>query len=150
MVEKRLHCNGSEESVALILRMVISVHQLSIYGAVADLCTELDPDPNHIESEICESLVIPIDITNANATSQNSTSLAQGDWLQEYARKFAEHPDDQKLSKLCSDASFLKEIGKGQFFIAIEEGSEVVQTACREYTQPRDLRTDRKGGFVRI
>ena len=52
--------NGSEETVELILRTVISVNQLSIYGAVADLCKKLDPDSmNHIESEICGSLVIP-------------------------------------------------------------------------------------------
>ena len=111
----------------MILRTVISVNQLSIYGAVADLCKEFDPESrNHVESEICETLVRPTEIANANATSQSSTSLAQGDLLQEYCRKFAELLDDQKLSKLCSDAGFSKEIGKGQFFMTIEEGSEVV------------------------
>ena len=112
---KSIQINGSEETVELNLRTVISVNQLSIYGAVADLCRELDPDPNHIDSEICESLVIPSKITNANATSQSTTSLAQGDFLPDYERKFAELLDDQKLSKLYSDAGFLKEIGKGQF-----------------------------------
>ena len=72
--------------------------------------------------------------TSANATSQNSTSVAQGDLLQEYGRKFEVLPDDQKLSKLCSDAGFLKNIGTSQFFITSEEGSEVMQTACREHT----------------
>ena len=38
-----IHYNGSEETVELILRTTISVNQLSIYGAVADLCNELDP-----------------------------------------------------------------------------------------------------------
>ena len=33
-----MHLNGSEETVEVILRTVISVNQLSIYGAVADLC----------------------------------------------------------------------------------------------------------------
>ena len=94
-----------------ILRTVISVNQLSVSGAVADLCKELDPDSrNQIEGEICESLVTPTDILQASAISQSSTSLAQGDLLQEYDRKFAELLDDQKWSKLCSDAGFLKEI----------------------------------------
>ena len=70
---------------------------------------------------------------------QSSTSLAQGDLLQEHDRKFAELLDDQKLSKLCSDSGFLKETWREQFFITVEEVSEVVQTTCREYTQPRDL-----------
>ena len=105
--KKSIHFNGSEETVELILRTVISVNQLSIYEAVADLCKELDPDSrNQTEGEICESLVIPTETPNADARSQSSTSLAQGDLLQEYERKIAELLDDQKLSKLCSDAGF--------------------------------------------
>ena len=42
--KKAIHYNGSEENVELILRAIISAHQLSIYGAVADLCNESDPD----------------------------------------------------------------------------------------------------------
>ena len=122
--EKSSHYNGSEETVDLILRTVISVNQLSFYEAVADLCNELDPD--HAENEICESVVIPTESANVKITSQSSTSSAQGDLLQEYEQKFAELLDDQKLSKLCKDAGFLKEIGKGQFFITIEEESEVM------------------------
>ena len=130
--KKTIHYNGSEETVELILRTVISVSQLSIYGAVADWCNELDP--NYAESEIFESLVIPTESANAIATSQSSTSSAQGNLLQDYFEKFAELLGDQKLSKLCRDAGFLKKIEKGQFFITIEEGSEVMLTACREYT----------------
>ena len=43
----------------------------------------------------------------------------------------------------------LGEIEKGHFFIAIEEGSEVMQTACREYTQLRNLTTSRPRGWIR-
>ena len=69
---KSIHFNSSDDSIELILRSNISVNQLSIYGAVADLSKELDPDSrNHIESEICEPLGIPTEITNAEATSQS-------------------------------------------------------------------------------
>ena len=110
----------------MILRTVISVNKLSIYGAVADLCNELDPD--YAESVICESLVIPTESAKANATNIIST----GNPIASYCEKFAELPEDQKLSKLCKDAGFLKKIEKGQFFITIEGGSEIMQTACRE------------------
>ena len=146
--KKTIHYNGSEETVELILRTVISVNQLSIYGAVADLCNELDPD--YAESEICESLVIPTESANANTTSQSSTSSAQGNSLQDYFKKFAELHEDQKLSKLCKDAGFLKKIEKGQFFITIEEGSEIMQTACREshsISKPHNIPTERVDSF---
>ena len=41
---KSIHFNGSDKTIELILRMTISVNQLSIYGAVADLCKELFKD----------------------------------------------------------------------------------------------------------
>ena len=52
--KKTIYYNGSEENVELIPRTIISANQLCTYGAVADLCNELDPD--YAESE---SLVIP-------------------------------------------------------------------------------------------
>ena len=36
-----IHFNGSDETTEVILRTVISVIQLSIYEAVADMCGEL-------------------------------------------------------------------------------------------------------------
>ena len=39
--KKSIHFNGSEENIDLILHTIISVNQLSLYGAVADLCREL-------------------------------------------------------------------------------------------------------------
>ena len=77
--------------------------------------------------------------------TQSSTLSAEGNLLQDYFMKFAELPEDQKFSKFCKDAGFLKMIEKGQFFITIEEGSEVMQTACREYTisKPHNIPTKR-------
>ena len=53
------------------------------------------------------------------------------------------------MSKLCKDAGFLKKIEKRQFFITIEDGSEVMQIACREYTHTRNLTTSRPRGWIR-
>ena len=36
-----IHFNGSDDTVKVVLRTIISVNQLSIYGAVADMCEEL-------------------------------------------------------------------------------------------------------------
>ena len=35
-----IHFNGSDDAIELIFRTIISVNQLSVYGAVADLCGE--------------------------------------------------------------------------------------------------------------
>ena len=117
MVERKpFTTTDVKKTVELILRTVISVNQLSIYGAVAGLCNESDLD--YAESEICGSLVTPTESANANTTSQSSTSSAQGNLLQDYFEKIAELPEDQKLSKFCKAACFFL-IEKGQFFITI-------------------------------
>ena len=92
--------------------------------------------------------MIPTEIANTNTTSQSSQS-ARGHLLQDYFKKFADFAEDQKLSKLCKDIGLLKKIEKGQFFITIEEGSEIMQIACREYTRSRNLETSRPKGWIR-
>ena len=47
--KKSTHFNGSDETIELLRRTVISANQLSIYGAIADLCNELSKDLNALE-----------------------------------------------------------------------------------------------------
>ena len=42
--KKSIHFNGSEENIELLLRTIISTKQLSVYGAIADLCKEPSED----------------------------------------------------------------------------------------------------------
>ena len=73
--KKTIHYNGSEQTIELILRTIVSVNQSRIYGAVADLCKELDLD--YTKSVIWESLVVPTERADAYAKSQSSTQSAQ-------------------------------------------------------------------------
>ena len=41
---KSIHFNGGDDTIDLILQTIVSVNQLSVYGAVADLCKELSKD----------------------------------------------------------------------------------------------------------
>ena len=72
--KKSIHFNGSEETVELILRTLLSVNQLSAYGEVADLCEELAKDSpsarKHAENENWEPMVVPTEFPNANTISQ--------------------------------------------------------------------------------
>ena len=57
--KKSFHFNGSDENIELLLCTVISANQLSVSGAMADLCNELPKDlrapgkpaaPDHLET----------------------------------------------------------------------------------------------------
>ena len=91
--------NGSDETIELILRTVISVNQFSVYGAVADLCGELARDSKGTErSGAVEDL-------ESMFSGQNFRQLFEFLRLQ----KFEDLPEQEKLTKLCSNAGFLEE-----------------------------------------
>ena len=46
-----IHFNGSDKTVKVILRTIISVNELSVYGAVADMCDELARDISKISED---------------------------------------------------------------------------------------------------
>ena len=111
--KKSIHINGGEENIELILRTVISANQLSVYGALADLCNELSKDswasvkPDSLDH--LEKMEIPTDLSIA----ENPTNAQQRrNLVQEHERKFEHLSKDQKLSKLCSDVG-LKLVERG-------------------------------------
>ena len=78
-----------------------------------------------------------------------------GNLLQNYERRFEKLPEDQKLSKLCSEASLnLVEVGQIFYTLPSPNGANN-QSLCREYTLPRDekgklcKRVDRKRCAIR-
>ena len=64
--KKSIHFNGSEETNELLLRTIISVNQLSIHGAEADLCKELskvsEVAGKPTANEDLESMEIPTEL----------------------------------------------------------------------------------------
>ena len=103
---KTVPFNGSEHNVELILR------QLSIYGAVADMCTEVSKDTMasgkpeaHAAQDPLETMEIPTNLLLPTLEPMNSDKW---NLLQEYEQQFEQLSDAQKLSKLCSKAGLKK------------------------------------------
>ena len=147
---KSIHFNGSHVTIELLLRTVISANQCSIYGAKPDLFDEVPkrirapekPEaPKHLEKG--GNSYCPL----KGRKFYQCTS--RGNLVQEYERKFEQLSEDQKLSKLCSDAS-LKFVERGQYFYTLEtEEGEQIQHLCREYTMPRNEKETRVRGWIR-
>ena len=123
-----IHFNGSDETVEVILRTVISVNQLTVYGAVADMCGELTWDtsksskgagkPRLIDN--LESMVMPPEASTTDQTSPTDARV-QGNLLREYEQKFADVPEPHQLTQLCFNVGFSNNIEKGQFFITFDD-----------------------------
>ena len=97
--------------------------------------------PDHLEK---------MEIPSVLSKAENSTNEQQ--WrnlVQEYEQKFEHLSQDQKLSKLCSDAG-LKLVERGQYFKTLEtEEGQQMQHLCREYTLPRNEEGTRVRGWIR-
>ena len=109
---KSIHFNGSDDAIELILRTVVSVNQLSLCRAAADLCGEVARNSRGTgkpaANDNLESMLKPTEFLAANSVSQTDAE-EQGNLLREYEQKIAELPEQQKLTKLYSNAGFLRE-----------------------------------------
>ena len=72
----------------------------------------------------------------------------QGNPLQDCEQRFEQPPEDQKLSKLCSEAG-LNLVEIGQFFHALPVTNGVKnQSLCREYTLLREEKETCAKGWI--
>ena len=99
---------------------------LSIHGAVADLDREQSKDSRALgKPDALEYLKMMEISTEPSIDDPHTDEKRQGNLVQDYERKFEQLSDNQKLSKLCSDAG-LKIVEKGQYFFTLdtEEGTK--------------------------
>ena len=117
-----LHFNGSDETVEVVFRTIISVNQLSTYGAVADMCEEQaweiskcsEGTERPVAPNYSETMAMPTELSTTNQTPPTDERV-QGDLLRDYEQKFANLPVHLKLTKLCSSARLANTVEKGQY-----------------------------------
>ena len=132
------HFKGSTQNIELLLQMVISVNQLSIYGAVAEMIEELPvgqkaPGKPAAPGQLDKQEIL----TQPPLAEVQANEERQGNLLQEYKQRFEKLSEDQKLSRSCSEAG-LRLVEIGQFFCALPSPRGKKQSLCRESTIPRD------------
>ena len=99
-----VHFCGDDNTAELVLRTIISVKQLSIYGAVADMCDELacrisgrpDRTGELVAQDNPEIMVIPTELSTTNKSPRTGDDV-QGNLLQNYEQKFAKSSIDQTV-----------------------------------------------------
>ena len=78
--KKLIHFNGSCENIELLLRIVISANQFSVYRAIADLCDEVPtrvraPGKPAARDRHLEKMVIPADLCKLHQILTNATAV---------------------------------------------------------------------------
>ena len=145
-----IHFSADPDTVDTIYRIILSVNQLSIYGAVAAICDEYEGHPDSTgEPVILEGQSIVLGEIKAEAPARNEELEDAKIILQKYFQQVNSLSPENRLSKFCKEAGFMSVVEVGQYFVT-RNASEFLHTvACREYTLPRDDQASQPKGWIR-
>ena len=132
------------------IRIIVSTNQLSLYGAVAEMCEEYESRHERTGATCCGGAI------NRAQCDQDWSFF--GEWwpsISEFSistiwRTNWEPLRKEKLSKICMDAGFLTVVENGQYFMTKDTGylTQFNTVACREYTLPKEESTSQSKGLI--
>ena len=146
------HFCADGDTVETVFRTIISVNQLSIYGAVSDLCDEYSACQARTGRPVLAGQSDPL-FERARLLMTTPTPSTEVPAQEHLLQKYKERVERQqnRVIKICTDAEFLTPVEVGQYFMTkdTDEFSQSIEpVTCREYTLPRDKKsTDPKGWF---
>ena len=136
-----IHYAADQETIETIFRMIVSANQLSLYGAVAEICEEY--------ATLHDRSGRPVVMGQSIVLSAIDDSAYKNFLLQQYEEGIEKLSQQDKLSKFCMDAGFLSVVENGQYFMTkdTEHLTQFHAVACREYTLVRgsSITTERAG-----
>ena len=138
-----IHNCADQGTIETVFRTVISVDQLSIYGAVADMCEECDSFHDRTGRPVVEGQTKPLFVPSVMKTHILLTDdpAQEENPLQRYKERIEKLSQQDRVSKFGTDAGFLTTVEVGQCFMTkdILKNSHnsqiqwpVVSTLCQE------------------
>ena len=133
-----IHYAADQETIETIFRIIVSANQLSLYGAVAEMCEEYESLHERTERPVVIGQSIVLSEIKTEVPLENDDLAYQNFQLQQYEERIERLSQQDRLSKFCMDAGFLSVVEIGQYFMTKDTGEQFNAVACREYTLPRE------------
>ena len=136
-----IHFAADEFTIDTIFRIILSVNQLSIYGAVAAICEEFETHQDGSgEPDVLMGKSIVLGEIKAEVPLQNENSMNHQILWQQYIERIESLSPESKVSRFCMEAGFMRIVEVGQYLVTKDTGNlrQFRSVACREYTLPRD------------
>ena len=146
-----IHFAADEHTIDTIFRIILSVNQLSIYGAVAALCEEFESHQDGSgELEILMGQSIVLGEIKAEVPSQNENPMNHQILRQQYIERIESLSPESEVSRFCKEAGFVRVVEVGQYLVTKDTGNlrQFRSVACREYTLPRDDPASEAKGWI--
>ena len=113
-----IHFSADTDTVDTIYRIILSVNQLSIYGAVAAICDEYDDQPDSMEEPvILEGQSIVLGKIKAEVPVQDKGLEDAKILMQSYFQQVNSLSPENRLEKFCKEAGFMSIVEVGQHFV---------------------------------
>ena len=150
-VKLSIHFAADDFTTDTIFRIILSVNQLSVYGAVAALCEEFDSHQDGSgEPEILMGQSIVLGVIKAEVPLQNGDSMNHQILWQQYIQRIESLSPESKVSRFFKEAGFMRVVEVGQYLVTKDTGNsrQFRSVACREYTLPRDDPASEAKGWI--
>ena len=146
-----IHFTADQDSVDTIYRIILSVNQLSIYEAVAAICDEFVGQPDNTgQPVILVGQSIVLDEVKAETPVHDEDPMNDQIIWQQYIQQVESLPPENRISKFCKEAGFMRVVEVGQYFVTKDTNDfrQFNSVACREYTLPRDDPASQPKGWI--
>ena len=144
-----IHFAADQETIETIFRTIVSANQLSLCGAVANMCEECEShhDRSGQHDKVMGQSIVLSEI-KTEVFLKNDDPEYQNFPLQRYEERIERLSQTDKVSKFCMDAGFLSVVEIGQYFMTKDNGEQFYAMACREYTLPRNDGSSQPKGWI--
>ena len=115
-------------------RIILSVNQLSVYGAVAAVCEEFECHQDRSgEPEILMGQSIVLSEVKAEVPLHDEDPINDQIVWQQYIQQVESLSPENRVSKFCKEAGFMRVVEVGQYFVTKDTGSltQFQSVACR-------------------
>ena len=146
-----IHFTADQDTVDTIYRIILAVNQLSVYGAVAAICEEFEDHQDRTGQPVIlvgQSIVLG-EVKAETPVPDEDPKNDQIIW-QQYIQQIESLSPENRLSKMCKEAGFMRVVEVGQYFVTKDTGDfrQFQSVACREYTLPRDDQASQPKGWI--
>ena len=144
-----IHLIADYPTIETIFRIIVFANQLSLYGAVANMCEEFESHQDRSgQLDVLMGQSIVLSEIKAEVLVENNISSHQNLLLQRYEERIKLLSQHIKVSKFCMDAGFIHVVEIGQYFMTKDIEEQFFAIACREYTLPRNDESSQPKGWI--
>ena len=144
-----IHFTADYPTIETIFRIIVFANQLSLYGAVANMCEEFETHQDRSgQQDVLMGQSIVLSEIKAEVPFDNDVSSRQNILLQRYEERIKLLSQENKVSKFCMDTGFIHVVEIGQYFMTKDTEEQFFARACREYTLPRSDESSQPKGWI--